>query len=53
MVRGSELPKYPTYPSVTVLTPQSMICVVGLAARTGKGKMSESGMHTSSRRRYE
>ena len=48
LVRGSDLPKI-----VTVLTPQSVICGVGLAARTGRGEISQTGKHTSSKRRYE
>ena len=43
----------PTYPSVAVLTPQTVICGVGLAARTGRGEISQAGKHTNSKRRYE
>ena len=48
LVRGSDLPK-----CHSALTRQSVVCGVGLAARTGKEEVSEAGKHTSSKRRYE
>ena len=45
LVRGSDLPK--------CHSAQSVICGVGLAARTGRGEISQAGKHTSSKRHYE